>query len=645
MRPIIYALWIALLSLTTASYAGDCRKTGTVCSDAMSCKVIGGYNVCLQGVTPPPGGINVAIPCWKYTDTYECRDPNAIDYCQPLRDAGCYQNGTVCSEYTWDGYCKYYTNTFKCGNPQTPTTGVVQLDTTYTISNDTINYSACDSLANNTSCTQAQEICIEGPETRNINGLDVYKDCWKWERTYTCSVGQYVNYCQPLVSAGCTNVNRVCTKNDLLGECMEYENTYSCDATQAEPLPTNITYLNSSYTIIEDGQNTTACNTYSGNPNCTKVNTICIEGPETRNINGLDVYKDCWKWEDEYACASQTLVSNCGEYANDPKCTLQPGSECVDYLPGGQCGLMTHTYRCDVGTASTSTEVDCSLNSFCIDGKCLEAGAPNDTDIGALITGMEVAREAGNYNLFKGDAADCERKFWGLGNCCKSNNSGASFSNNNLTNSLSSAALSAGGEIIKVYGSYYLYDALMNTGSSMLIEYAISGLATLPTGSFSFWGLQFSVDIGAGITFVGFDPWSLAFSIGLYLLNDLLSCTQDEQILAMKKGQRLCHKVGTYCSQKVLGSCVNKKESYCCFPSRLGRIINQQGRPQVGKSWGTPKNPDCSGFTPEQLQNLRLDQMNLSEFINEIKSHIPAKSSAFAAQRLQDRMQSYYGAP
>lgn len=113
----------------------------------------------------------------------------------------------------------------------------------------------------------------------------------------------------------------------------------------------------------------------------------------------------------------------------------------------------------------------------------------------------------------------------------------------------------------------------------------------------------------------------------------------------MKKGQNLCHKVGTYCSQKVMGSCVNKKESYCCFPSRLGRIINQQGRPQVGKSWGTPKNPDCSGFTPEQLQNLRLDQMNLTEFINEIKSHIPARSSAFASERLTERMRSYYGMP
>lgn len=646
MRQIVLAILLSLLG-ATSSFAGDCRKTGAVCSDSTPCKVIGGYNVCLTGVTPPPGGVNVALSCWKYTDTYECRSPNAIDYCQPLRDAACIQTNSQCAQYDWQGTCLYFTNTFRCGSQLgTTPTGVVVLDTTYTITLDNINTTQCDSLANNTSCTQAQEICVEGPETRNINGLPVYKDCWKWERTYACSIGQYTNYCAPLAAVGCTKTGTgTCTQYDLLGECMVMENTYSCDARQSEPLPINVTYLNSSYTITQDGQNTTACNTYSGNPNCTKVNTVCIEGPETRNINGLDVYKDCWKWEEEYACASETLVSNCGEYANNPQCQLQPGSECVDTLPGGQCSLMTHTYRCAVGTESTSTEVDCSLNSFCIDGNCLAAGAPSDTDIGSVITGMEVAREAGNYDLFKGEAGTCERKFWGLGNCCKTNNSGANLSNSSISSTLGTAALRAGSEVIKVYGSYYLYEALGSIGPSMLAEYAIAGLATLPTGSFTLFGLEFAVDIGAGITFVGFDPWSLAFSIGMYLLQDLLSCTQDEQILAMKRGQRLCHKVGTYCSQKVLGSCVTKTESHCCFPSRLGRIINEQGRPQIGKSWGTPKFPDCSGFTPEQMQNLRLDQMNLTEFINEIKGHIPARTSAFAQERLQQRMQSYYGSP
>ncbi len=645
MRKILLAVWFGFLVTATTAFAGDCRKTGEVCSDSTSCKSVGGFTVCLQGVTPPPGGLNVAISCWQYTDTYECKTPNATDYCQPLRDAACLQTGSVCSEFAWDGSCNFFTNTFRCGNPQGPATGVVQLDTTYTIATDSINYSQCDSLANNTSCTQAQEICIEGPETRNINGLDVYKDCWKWERTYTCSVGQYTNYCAPLEVSGCVKTAGVCTQYDLLGECMTMENTFSCDATQAEPLPTNVTYLNSSYTIVTDTQNTTACNAYSGNPNCTKVNSICIEGPETRNINGLDVFKDCWKWEDEYACASETMVSNCGEYANDPNCTRLPGSECVDTLPGGQCSLLTHTYRCAVGTETTSTEVDCSINSFCIDGKCLDAGAPPDTDIGAFMTGMEMVREAGNYSMFKGEAGSCSRKFFGLGNCCKSNNSGASMSNSSLAGTLGTTALKVGTEVVKVYGSYYMYDALINSGSSMLVEYAIAGFSALPTGGFSVFGLQFAVDIASGITFVGFDPWSLAFSIGMYLLQDLLSCTQDEQALAMKKGQNLCHKIGTYCTQKVFGSCVSKAESYCCFPSRLARIINQQGRPQVGKSWGAPKTPDCSGFTPEQLENLRLDQMDLSEFINEIKGQMTAKTSTFATQRLTERMQNYYSNP
>lgn len=62
------------------------------------------------------------------------------------------------------------------------------------------------------------------------------------------------------------------------------------------------------------------------------------------------------------------------------------------------------------------------------------------------------------------------------------------------------------------------------------------------------------------------------------------------------------------------------------------RIVNEQRRPQVGKSWGTPKNPDCSGFSTGQIELLRFDEMDFSEFVASIP--VPSgKSATYAIDR------------
>ena len=81
--------------------------------------------------------------------------------------------------------------------------------------------------------------------------------------------------------------------------------------------------------------------------------------------------------------------------------------------------------------------------------------------------------------------------------------------------------------------------------------------------------------------------------------------------------------VGSYCSQKFLGACVKKTETYCCFLSLLARIIHEQGRPQLPRGWGDPEKPDCAGLTVTQLQSLDFAKMDLSEFYAEIKATLP----------------------
>jgi len=100
----------------------------------------------------------------------------------------------------------------------------------------------------------------------------------------------------------------------------------------------------------------------------------------------------------------------------------------------------------------------------------------------------------------------------------------------------------------------------------------------------------------------------------------LVRCNDDEikTFTAYKKG--LCHYVGEYCSRRIrfINVCIQKKKTYCCFQSKLGRIIQQQGRMQLGWGWGSPESPDCRGFTLEDLQLIDFSTINMSEFYQDI---------------------------
>jgi conjugal transfer mating pair stabilization protein TraN len=102
----------------------------------------------------------------------------------------------------------------------------------------------------------------------------------------------------------------------------------------------------------------------------------------------------------------------------------------------------------------------------------------------------------------------------------------------------------------------------------------------------------------------------------------------------MKRDARLCVAFGDYCSRciTVFGHCVaclERTKSFCCFNSHLARIINEHGRQQIGKTWGTDtaQSPDCSGFTVAQLQSLDFSKMDLSEFYAEISPALPGAST------------------
>lgn len=148
---------------------------------------------------------------------------------------------------------------------------------------------------------------------------------------------------------------------------------------------------------------------------------------------------------------------------------------------------------------------------------------------------------------------------------------------------------------------------------------------------------------GANAIIVGIDPTSIAISLAINFMMDFLlsGCDQQDMEVGMLKGSGMCHEVGSYCSSKILGICIQKSRGQCCFNTKLGRIIQEQGRPQLKSfnavGWGTPKAPYCRGFTPEEFQALDFSKMDLSEYYSEIE----ARAQSDIQIDMKDKIDAY----
>lgn len=372
---------------------------------------------------------------------------------------------------------------------------------------------------------------------------------------------------------------------------------------------------------------------------CQLQSSTCVEGPQTRNIGGYQVYRDCWRITEQFACVSPTMTDDC-QSLRDRGCS-QVGSTCIGTGAAGACMIYEQTWQCKVASGATSTITNCGSQQFCLDGNCFNAGSAPDADFAKVVAGLEVEREAGKYIdpnslvVFQGYDNRCRNKLSGLVNCCKgAGSSGSLFTNMNLI-------LGAGGAMVDAIGSNYTYDALYASDAPDMVIQGFNALFGAGGGQSALAGfIAGDVSVETFVEYLVPGPWSIAMLV--IQLSGILSCEQAEQVLAMKRDNRLCHSLGSYCSAKlpIIGVCIETTQSYCCFNSRLARILNEQGRAQLGRGWGSAQSPDCSGFTLAQLQSLDFSRMDLSEFYAEIAPTLPNASaiSARAQQKIQSTL-------
>lgn len=106
-------------------------------------------------------------------------------------------------------------------------------------------------------------------------------------------------------------------------------------------------------------------------------------------------------------------------------------------------------------------------------------------------------------------------------------------------------------------------------------------------------------------------------------------CADADKTLREQRDQGRCHEVGTYCSNSsFLGLCRTHTTSFCCFSSLLARVVQEQGRLQLGHGWGNADDPACAGMSPEEFAGLDWSRMDLSEFYAQIQVDPPALGSA-----------------
>lgn len=281
-------------------------------------------------------------------------------------------------------------------------------------------------------------------------------------------------------------------------------------------------------------------------PECQQVQSQCIEGKETRMINGISVTLDCWKEQTTYQCA---FPNTCSTLAD---CSIQSTS--CDTQLGGVCIKDKQQRLCDKQQCR-DTGLICGADSFALSGDYYDPAATRSTDFNHAAAGLAAVSDAAgdvkdkaNINensaiIFKGNIMECSDKALGISNCCQD----------------------------------------------------------------SGWGN------GIGLT----------------------SCSEEEKALGTAKEDKLTVSLGQYCAEKVLGVCIRKKKAYCAFDSKLARIVQVEGRAQLGKNFGSAKNPDCSAFSPNELQRIDMSSMDFSDFYEDMYDAIELPSTDEIQKRLQ----------
>ncbi len=249
----------------------------------------------------------------------------------------------------------------------------------------------------------------------------------------------------------------------------------------------------------------------------------------------------------------------------------------------------------------------------------------------------------GTVYIFSGRGMECRTSGHSTGwkNCCLSGEAPLADDVGSAT-SLSSTVST----ISNVYhmGQIAYYGNMIVSGAAVDISSFTPAVQTGLTAVAQSGSIMEGLMAYAQATFL--NPTTLAIAAAIYLIQELLfsgSCNQEDVETAMLESSGMCHYLTTYCKKRwPLVGCVQEAKVFCCFNSKLARIVHEQGRPQLSTfapawSYGHSSG-NCRGFTPSEFQMLDFSKMDLSEYLGDIKT----KAQSTIQNTVTDKIQQYY---
>ena len=277
----------------------------------------------------------------------------------------------------------------------------------------------------------------------------------------------------------------------------------------------------------------------------------------------------------------------------------------------------------------------------------------------------------GQIYIFSGKATRCRPPGVTVGylnDCCDNDAQALSDTKTGVSMARMASAIKKTYEVAQV--AYYSYQistgamtATAGAGGSVTVATLATGAATTLEGATASGVLAAQGAVAGGATASGavtsgltayagalLNPVSIAIAVAVMVAMEILmggGCDQKDIETALLNDSDYCHYLGRVCEKKwpAVG-CVQRAKRYCCFNSKMARIIHEQGRPQLKSfgpdgGWGDKKNPDCRGFTPEEFQQLDFAKIDLSEYFGDITRDMTEKVRD-AQIKVQQGVQEHY---
>lgn len=377
------------------------------------------------------------------------------------------------------------------------------------------------------------------------------------------------------------------------------------------------------------GDRADTCGDLENNPACSYVRQECIEGARDPE-SGV-----CYAW---------TLVYDCGFDAQ----VGTGGSSTLALVCDG-------VVRC-LGTECIEGQFDENSQDFAHAAAMLQAVqyVSSDTDCSDA--------SAGGCEIFKGQGYDCKKALGGWVDCCVQPQGVSLVDYIRLltgmyTMASSNWTITAFGPTIAnpFHGAYSVlsdawdytsqmftsaWDSLMGNTSEVTTQVAGTTITQTLMREAYYWlsnnwpdladslfqvtfdnfgtivSVEWTTWLATALNFVKFVMWIYAvYNVLDILVHIIWACEEEEFELGAKRQLKVCHYVGSFCKTQVLGICIEKRDSYCCFNSPLSRILQEQVRVQLNRGWGSPKEPDCSGLRAGELANVDWNRIDLSEWL------------------------------